>query len=260
MTVPESRGVVSTAVFLKIAHPIVVRVLAAEPGLSHLILDAEHGAFSDYDLEVLCTLIALSGRESIVRVPCPDARAVGRALDRGARGVMIPRVSEAAEVEEAVRGLIFSPEGLRGWDPTCAGFEYGTSGEEAVSRCYVQIETERGLREAGRIAAIPEVTDLFIGPADLSRALGVGGDFFGAPVLEAIEALPRLVHEREVRLGLFVDSSTRARWAYNLGYRLFAVTADVLLLARGIRETTAPLLNFHSSTGALGNQEQGGGN
>jgi 2-keto-3-deoxy-L-rhamnonate aldolase RhmA len=235
---PRASHPVPTAAFLKIAHPVVARVLAGEPAFSHLILDAEHGAFSDADLELLCGIIADVGKESIIRVPGPDPQIVGRALDRGADGVMIPRAASAAEVAGAVRGLVLTPHGLRGWDPTAAGFGYGRGARSrsAVPRCYIQIETEGALRDAGQIGGLPGVTDLFVGPADLSRALGNEGEIFSAAVVSAVEDVARRPLPADVRLGLFVDSPARARWAHGLGYRFFAVTSDVALLIQGARE------------------------
>lgn len=225
-----------TAAFVKIAHPAVVRILAGEPALNHVILDAEHGAFSDGDLELLCALTLASGKGSIVRIPAPEPLFVARALDRGATGVMIPRAAGRADVEVAVRGMAHAPHGVRGWDPTVAAYGYGRGGQDLPVRCYVQIEARGALQEAAAIAALPQVTDLFLGPADLSRALGTDGEVFSEETLRAVERLASDVGELDVRLGLFVDSVERARWAYGLGYRFFAVTSDVALLRRGARE------------------------
>lgn len=234
---PRSRAgsTVSVAAFMKIAHQAVARILAGEPTLSHVILDTEHGAFADADLELLCGLIASMGKESVIRVPGPSPEAVGRALDRGADGVMIPRVTGAEDTEAALRGLVLSPRGVRGWDPTAAGYAYGRGPLRTTPRCFIQIETAGALEDAHRIGQLPGVTDLFVGPADLSRALGAEGEIFSPAVVREIERLAQRPGT-DVRLGLFVDTAARARWAYGLGYRFFAVTADVALLIRGARE------------------------
>jgi 4-hydroxy-2-oxoheptanedioate aldolase len=231
-----------TAAFVKIAHPAVVRILAGEPALHHLILDAEHGAFSDGDLEILCALIALSGKGVIVRVPAPEPLLVARALDRGASGIMIPRAAGRRDVEKAVQGTVLAPQGARGWDPTVAAYDYGRGRPDRAVRCYVQIETRGALEEAIAIAALPQVTDLFLGPADLSCALGGDGEVFSDETLRAAERLAADVSGSKVRLGLFVDTAERARWAYGLGYRFFAVTSDVAVLRRGVHEAAVAWL------------------
>lgn len=233
---PGASTTVPVAAFMKIAHHAVVRILAGEPALTHLILDAEHGAFADADLESLCGLIAFMGKESVVRVSAPDPQVIGRALDRGADGVMIPRVAGARDAEAALRGLVLAPRGTRGWDPTAAGYGYGQGAvRSSPPRCFIQIETAGALEDAHRIGELPGVTDLFVGPADLSRALGAEGEIFSPAVVRAVEHLAQR-QGKGVRLGLFVDSAERARWAYGLGYQFFAVTADVALLIRGVRE------------------------
>lgn len=224
------------ALFVKISHPAVISTLCAASAAFDLILDAEHGAFADADLEVLCELIRLSGRRSVIRVPAPDPLTVARALDRGAHGVMIPRVAGVEDARTALDGLWLAPRGRRGWDPTGASFGYGTRRDDDRQlrpRCFVQVETVGALEAADSIAALPGVTDIFVGPADLARALGVTEEIFAPAVVEAIESLARRIPPGSVNLGLFVDGPARARWALELGYTYLAVGSDVGLLAQG---------------------------
>lgn len=229
-------GAPELALFVKIAHPAVISTLCGTATPLDLILDAEHGAFSDSDLELLCELIRLAGQHAIIRVPGPDPLTVSRALDRGAHGVMIPRVGGVDDARAAIDGLHLAPRGRRGWDPTGASFGYGTRRHDdrhLRPRCFVQIETRGALDAAESIAALLGVTDLFVGPADLARALGVTDDIFGPAVLEAIESLARRIPPTSATLGLFVDGPARARWARDLGYAYLAVGSDVGLLAQG---------------------------
>lgn len=224
------------ALFVKISHPAVISTLCGVSAAFDLILDAEHGAFTDGELEVLCELIRLSGRRSVVRVPAPNPLSVARALDRGAHGVMIPRVAGIEDAQVAIDGLRLAPGGRRGWDPTGASFGYGTRRDDERHlrpRCFVQIETIGALETAASIAELPGVTDLFVGPADLARALGAAEGIFAPAVVEAIESLARRIPSGSVTLGLFVDGPARAAWARELGYAYLAVGSDVGLLAQG---------------------------
>ncbi len=235
------------ALFVKVAHPAVVSTLCGSTVPFDLILDTEHGAFTDGDLEVLCELVRLAGRSTIIRVPRPDPLAVARALDRGAHGVMIPRVTGVEDARMATDGLRLAPDGGRGWDPTSATFGYGTRRDDQRHlrpRCLIQIETIGALEAAPSIASLPGVTDLFVGPADLARALGVTDGIFAPAVTEAIETLAQRIEPGSATLGLFVDGPERAQWAYELGYRYLAVGSDVGLLAHG----TSGLGSFLAST------------
>jgi 2-keto-3-deoxy-L-rhamnonate aldolase RhmA len=233
------------AVFVKIAHPAVTRILAALPSVNSLILDGEHGSFGDSDLETLCALARAFEKTTIVRVPDANPITIARALDRGADGVMIPRVETVAQVKRAVAGLQIPPDGNRGWDPTVAADNYGTSDERwrrvSQPRCLVQIETRGALEKASALARIKGVTDLFVGPADLSRALGSRSEVYTARVKRAMEQLPSVVRGSGVTLGAFVDSPERAEWAFQLGYRFLAVVPDTVLIARAARSATEPL-------------------
>jgi 2-keto-3-deoxy-L-rhamnonate aldolase RhmA len=124
--------------------------------------------------------------------------------------------------------------GDRGWDPTAAAYAYGNRRRDPdPPRFLVQIETENGLADAEKIARVTGVTDLFVGPADLSLALGESGQLFGPEVVNAVEALPQRINGTGVRLGLFVDSPARAAWAAGIGYSFLAIGADVALLSTG---------------------------
>lgn len=233
------------AVFVKIAHPAVIRILAALPSVSTLILDGEHGAFSDGELETLCALTRAFQKKTVVRVPDANPVTIARTLDRGADGIMIPRVETIAQVKRAVQAFQIPPDGNRGWDPTVAADNYGASNKDwtraAYPRCLVQIETRSALEKATELARVRGVTDLFVGPADLSRALGSRGEIYTPQVKSAMEQLPSRVRGTTVTLGAFVDSPERAQWAFQHGYRFLAVVPDTILLARAARAATEPI-------------------
>ena len=219
-----------------------VRILCSVPEVSGVILDAEHGAFSEGDLETLCALANLSGRLSIVRAAACEAAQVARTLDRGAQAVMLPRVRSVEEVSEAVSGAGYSPVGARGFDPTVSAYSYGAASLDGDPRVIVQIETRAALESVAEIAAVDAVSDLFVGPADLSRDLnGPDGEFFGPDVLRAMELVAEAVSGTGVGLGSYVDTPERAGWAAALGYSLLAVGSDVAFLSRAAAAATTTI-------------------
>jgi 2-keto-3-deoxy-L-rhamnonate aldolase RhmA len=221
-----------TAAFAKISHAASIRVMCAIAGMDAIILDTEHGAFTEAELEAHCALISALGVMPVIRVARPEANLIARAIDRGARGVMVPQAESVDQVESALRGMELAPVGARGWDPTVSANQYGAySGAAAQVRCFIQIETAAALAHAGAIASIPTVTDIFVGPADLSRALGSTGEIFSRAVVDACESLAPLAST--IGLGLFVDTRARADWALALGYAFLAVGSDVGFLREG---------------------------
>jgi 2-keto-3-deoxy-L-rhamnonate aldolase RhmA len=223
--------------FVKLGYPGVVRVLSSIPELAGLILDGEHGALSDPDLETLTALTSLAGKLVVVRTPNASAETVARTLDRGATGVMLPRIRFPEEVDEALRGARYSPTGTRGFDPNVSAASYGVGADADGARIFVEIETREALAAASEIAAVDGVTDIFFGPADLARELGEPlGQIFTPRVVKAMEALPARAGNGRVVFGLFVDTPQRARQAYEAGYTFVAIGTDSLFLGRAARE------------------------
>lgn len=217
---------------MKLGHPGVVRVLCSVPEFAGVILDAEHGGFTEPELETLTALASLAGKIAVIRTRNASPEAVARALDRGASGVMIPRVRTHREVVEAISGARYSPLGTRGFDPNVSASTYGTAAGGSGARIFVEIETQEALEGAREIAAVEGVTDIFLGPADLARELGEPpGEIFTPAVLDAMATLPQC-GDGSVRFGLFVDTPERAERASQLGYTFLAIGTDSVFLRR----------------------------
>ena len=129
----------------------------------------------------------------LVRPQSGERIRIGRALDLGARGVMVPRLDSAAQALEAVTFLRYPPDGIRGVATRVRGAGLGVVGHPDVHRLnervvgIIQIELVGGLRDADEIAAIDGVDVLFVGPADLSHSLGIPGQFQHADYLGALD-------------------------------------------------------------------------
>lgn len=171
----------------------------ARTGLDYVIIDTEHGCFS---VESTADSILAAERHGLtpyvrigdIRRPC-----VLRMLDIGARGLIIPNIRTLQQVEEVVEYAKFPPLGNRGYCPnrTCGwGADAWAQDVESYMaecnrRCKVipQCETKEALEQIEEITALPGVDGIFVGPCDLSIALGIPLQF-GSPVLaRAIERI-----------------------------------------------------------------------
>ncbi|WP_329486701.1 aldolase/citrate lyase family protein [Kitasatospora sp. NBC_01246] len=164
-------------------------LLWSEPGIAEpcgllpldfVVIDMEAGALGRP--EVLRMTKALAGRavSVLVRVPSHDQHAIEHALDIGADGVMVPKVSTRAEAEAVAAATRFPPAGRRGVNPVReSGYFSDLPGyfEQANDRvlCVVQIETAHGVENAEAIAAVPGVDGLFLGMGDKPNATAVPG-------------------------------------------------------------------------------------
>ena len=157
--------------------------LCGRAGFDWLVLDLEHGAATEGDLLGLLHAVETTSATALVRPQSGERLRIGRALDLGARGIVIPQSRSADEAREAASYLRYPPDGVRGVALRTRGGGHGSVAHAAVRDLnewilgIVQIESPGAVAEADQIAAIDGVDVLFVGPADLSHSLGVPGQF-----------------------------------------------------------------------------------
>lgn len=150
--------------------------MMAHVGFDWLTIDMQHGIVGYQRAVGMLQAISTTDTVPLVRVPRNEPAMIGKALDAGAQGVVVPLVNSRAETEAAVRACLYPPEGARSWGPTRAALLAGRSYLEQANRetlCIVMIETAEAVAAVDDIASVPGVDALFIGPADLSLALGL---------------------------------------------------------------------------------------
>jgi len=224
--------------------------LMAREGFDFLFLDMEHAL---YDWETILTLVQSSlvmDIVPIVRVTDLSYQLVARALDTGARGVIIPRVETAEQVADAVSYAKYPPLGRRG-----AGGD-GRMGYERLSPAQVveisnaetmvivQVETEIGLANLEAMASVPGVDVICVGPQDLSISLGVTGNFEHPTFVSAMERVATVCAAHGVASGMVErDAADLKRW-HDLGMRFLCCGTDAHFLARGASESVATIQTF----------------
>jgi 4-hydroxy-2-oxoheptanedioate aldolase len=204
----------------------------AAAGYDWVCLDAQHGAHDDRSL--VEALTAPGGAPLLVRVRSNDAGLIGRALDAGAAGVIVPVVDDAAAAARAAAATHYPPLGARSWGPL-AGLAGGTAptAGQARSLCAVMVETPAAVAAAADIAAVPGVDALFVGPYDLALSSGtdVAGLLSGSRGRAALTAVVRACAEHGVVAGAYAGSLDIARALRGLGFTMLAVASDAALLA-----------------------------
>src|SRR5919204_4326021 len=166
--------------FLQLGSPVATEI-AAQAGFDWLLVDLEHGAGSEAALLADLQAMSASSVGALVRVERGERLRIGRVLDAGADGVMVPRMASAEQAAEVATFLRYPPQGVRGvaLGTRSAGFGRVAVGEVSTLNDNVvgilQIETVESIEAVDSIAAIDGVDVLFIRPSDLSVALGVPG-------------------------------------------------------------------------------------
>jgi len=210
-----------------IPAPLNAEILAAA-GFDFLLLDCQHGGIDYSDLLPMLQAIG-SSTTALVRVAANEAHLIGRALDAGAGGVIVPMVSTAEEAARAAAACRHVPHGFRSWGPLRSQMFLGTEVAH-INRevlCLVMIETEEGIANADEICAVEGVDGIFVGPADLGLSLGVPpGSTDGA---ERVDAAIETVVQACQRAGIVPGIAFGAEFV-DRGFRLVTVASDLALL------------------------------
>jgi len=174
-------------------QPAVMQLLA-NCGFDFVIVDGEHGPFGPETVAYLVRAATAAGVTPIVRVPGCDYTPIAQARDAGAQGVMVPRIEGVADAADAAAIASYPPDGRRG-SAMARGHTQFRGAEVSAAMAamnasrivMIQVETIGALESCEEIAALPGVDVLFVGPNDLSIALGVPGRLGDPLVVGAIE-------------------------------------------------------------------------
>ena len=226
--------------FLDLAAPLSAE-LCARAGYDWLLIDLEHGMATEADLIGLLQAVEIGGATAIVRPQSGERLRIGRALDLGARGIMVPRLESAAQVGEAVAYLRYPPAGVRGVAIRARGADLGAFGHNELATInerivgIVQIESVGALEQADAIAAIDGIDVLFVGPADLTHSLGIPGQFGAAAYREALATVAAACRAHGKAAGILVYDTAVVPDLLELGFTFVGIGADAALVADGAK-------------------------
>lgn len=218
--------------------------IIASAGFDWIVIDGEHGPNDITTL--LPQLQAMRGgtAEPVFRVPWNDAVIIKRALDVGARTLLVPFVQNVEEARKAVAASRYPPLGIRGVSVAPRANDYGrvqNYHENAhLDTCVlVQIETRSALAEIEAIAAIDGVDGIFIGPSDLAADFGHLGNPKHPEVQDAIADAGKRIRAAGKAAGTLSGSVDDVERLFELGFNFTAAGSDVGLLARGAEAVAA---------------------
>ncbi|MCI0677968.1 MAG: aldolase/citrate lyase family protein [Actinobacteria bacterium] len=242
-------------------HPAIVDAAAATRP-DFIVLDTQHGvALSSLDASVF-TVMAHYDVPGLVRVEAVDPVPIGRALDLGAAGVIVPQVDDVSEAELAVAATRYMPGGRRSF-----GMQTRRVGAfEGTPYVVIQIETGAALAEAEKIAAVDGVDCLYIGPADLGLSLRgstaeVGAVYDAraddAEMGDAFERVIAACRAGGVAPGVHCLSGAAAAAAHQAGFTVTAVAVDINLIMDGLAAELSAARGFGPSGRTASRGESG---
>jgi 2-dehydro-3-deoxyglucarate aldolase/4-hydroxy-2-oxoheptanedioate aldolase len=231
-----SGEVVAGAMIFEFFTPGISRILA-NAGARFAIYDMEHTGLGFETLKWLFATTRGLEMEPMVRVPTGEYTWIARALDLGARGVMVPMVESQEQAEALARACRYPPEGRRGAAFGFAQCDYlgGDVAEKmrdyhARTLLIAQIETERGLQNVEAIAAVDGVDVLWVGHFDLSNFMGIPGQFDHPDFLAAMKHVAQVAKKHGKIAGFMATDKAWVERAKAMGYTMMAAGTDTALL------------------------------
>ena len=201
-------------------------------GFDWLLLDGEHS--SNDVITFIPQLMALKDSVSapIARPASNNAVEIKRLLDAGFYNFLVPMVESAEEARRAVEATRYPPQGIRGVSVSQRSNRFGTvpdyfKGINEQICVLVQIESRKGLEAAAQIAAVDGIDGVFIGPGDLSAAIGHLGQPDHPESQAAIAAVFKAVDSVDKAIGILAPVEADARRYLQMGARFVAVGSDL---------------------------------
>jgi 4-hydroxy-2-oxoheptanedioate aldolase len=236
--------------------PSVVSAEAAgRAGYDYVCLDNQHGVL-DYRQSVAMTqAIVVGGGTPIARVPWNEPGIIGKLLDAGIEGVIVPMVNSAAEAQAVVRAGRYPPLGSRSFGPVIAGmrrsdhFDWSADGIAIIP----MIETAEAVANLDEILAVPGIDAVYVGPADLSISLGLPprANDDRSEFTEALSTIVDGCRKAGVVPGIHASAALVER-RLEQGFRMITVTSDLLALRGSLATDLATARGAHPATGKSG--------
>jgi 4-hydroxy-2-oxoheptanedioate aldolase len=214
--------------------------LMSGPHVGYICVDQQHGLIDYADAVPMYAAIAGRGVTPITRVPANEAWLIGKNLDAGAQGVIVPMVSTRAEAASAVAACRYPPNGIRSFGPIRAAVVSANRDAKSLGNsvlCFVMVETREGLENIDEIASTPGLDGIYIGPADLALGLGLEPDLDKTEP-EHVAAVARILEackQHGIVAGIQCASGKSGRKYADQGFGLITVAKDTSLLQAAVR-------------------------
>ena len=247
------RGEPSLGIISHLLSAPAIEVLAYT-GMDYVLIDLEHSPIGAEHAARLVGVAQGAGLAPLVRVDGIGRSQILKMLDVGAAGLVVPQLETVEQARKLVSYAKFPPLGNRGYCPTRDGgwgsgscYERGMDGYMAEANASTllipQCETAGCLEHIEEIAAVEGVDGIFIGPFDLSIALGIPGQFGNPLLTEGIERVRRACAAAGKLCIMYAGSGEAAKRYFDQGFPSVAAGLDIEVLklaVRGIASAARP--------------------
>lgn len=238
-------GQVVLSLIVRMSRGPEIAQIAANAGFDTLYVDLEHSVLSLETTSVICHSARASGLVPLVRVPAIDATLIGRLLDAGAMGIIVPHVDCAEQARHAVACAKYPPQGTRSTSSTLGLLNYRNFSPAQANPMInasvfiaVMIEDPSALDKIDEIAAVEGVDMLFIGAGDLSNELGIPGQWHSQKMMDSFSRVQMAAthYGKHVGLGGLANQPQLLEKLVAQGARFLSLGTDLGLLASALEE------------------------
>jgi len=207
----------------------------AKAGYDYVGFDVQHGYLDDADIALLLRRLEQVPIATAVRLPSADPAPIGRVLDAGADAVIIAMVESAETAAAAVAATRYAPAGVRSFGPLRADIGADPAAHEERTSVFAMIETVRGLSALDEICAVPGLSGVYVGPADL--AISLGENPITALSTPAVVDAATRIHSAATSAGLVpgihANAGKPGKAMAELGFRMITLASESQALRRG---------------------------
>lgn len=243
------RGEKTVGSFFELGSATAAECLALS-GLDFIIIDTEHGAVDPLAALDFIRAARLYGTTPLARVQEISRPAILKLLDAGAMGLIIPCVNTVEEAENIVRWGKYSPVGSRGVSPSAGtafwmepyaqqGFEHYFEVANRETMLIPQCETVGCLENIEKIAALPGIDGIFLGPFDLSASMGIPGQFDKPEFKDALRHVQKVCQDCGKPTMIYAANEQKAKEGFEMGYTSVAYNMDASVLIKAYQDILA---------------------
>lgn len=228
--------------WLNLGSPVTAE-LAGLAGFDWVLLDHEHGPGGEDTMLHQLQAVSATPAVPIVRIAANETARFKRALDMGAMGVMAPFVSSVADAEATVQAMRYPPRGQRGVAKNHRASGFGADFEHYYLNAHecllnlVQIETAAAVAAVDGIAAVDGVDVVFVGPTDLSYALGIRDQLDHPTFLSAVQKVSAAAKKHGKAAGILIHDASLVAKCREWGFTFVALGSDSGAVRGGLQQS-----------------------
>jgi 4-hydroxy-2-oxoheptanedioate aldolase len=216
----------------------------AHQGWDSLTIDLQHGLIDYQAMVQMLQAISTTDTVPVVRVPWLEPGILMKTLDAGAYGVICPMVNTREDAQKLVAWTHYQPRGTRSFGPVRAllygGADYPQHANDTIV-AFAMIETAQALDNLDAILSVEGLDAVYIGPSDLSLALGCKPTFddVDPPVAQAIDHILERAKAHGVVAAVHNSTPEAALARIAKGFQFVTVSSDARLMAAGSQQVLA---------------------